>query len=807
MSPSKTLECGSLLPLYSGSLLPTATSDLLPPINSAFVALGTPPAAGCLRKAAAGCRIPRRGSRLIAALAFLTAFSIAANEPSRKELWVPSEHLNQVLKEHPNAVLLSSEQYDTLIRDAGKVKPPEDLKNKPPIALAVEGLQLSGKLDPLAETIRLTGTLNLFSTSADWAQLDIPWHLPLLSAKASGQTLVSLSPDGGVLLTESPIFSVPRTLHLHVKGEGRHTLTFESELHLKHNHSTGWHELYLCGSGITGYLDLDLPSDLQLLNSSPFQTLDTQKVRLPLVKNTVFNIAEKYAKNSKSWPIPVSAVARWTSTGLGISTDLPSFGDSSSLTTQLSETEVLTQQQVFLHPAGQLAQERNLSLKLSASAEVTSVLGAEVLRWHQESDQLHLTLSANAATSQFTLHLRSGLQADVKAILIPQVFLPSPTKASVQVTHSEGLELLAASGQELTFNPQLQAKVLSAPLEALPVLQARLAKARLEVDADTLLALDKDSLSVTRTLNLRTDRPIHELRLTLPDGEEFIRIQSAAKGFEWKRLDRTLELRFPEGVTPKAAVLVDVHSRKKLLKAWSGARIPELLSITSISIPEATKIAGYSALAFNDAWRVALKESTGLEDRDAKLAPVKGRMAWFGLRDWKLSFEVERAEPVFSAEITAYALPRARTVEIEGQITLDISGAPLRRFQLKLPVTEAKLFRLTSALIGEQQLEESTGLWTYTLRQESIGRQPMRFRLSLPAQVTTAAEQTLKASLPRLELPAARRFTGTWVIEANTDTQVSFETQSLQPLDVLRAPRIQDYQPRHRLIDRRLHLQ
>lgn len=188
-------------------------------------------------------------------------------------------------------------------------------------------------------------------------------------------------------------------------------------------------------------------------------------------------------------------------------------------------------------------------------------------------------------------------------------------------------------------------KTFTASLAALPTLQVRAAKPRLEVDADTLVQLDKDSLTLTRTLNLRTDRPVHELRITLPEGEEFIRIDSAAKDFEWKRVARVIEMRFPAGVTLAAPVLVNLHTRQKLLKAWSGPRIPELVKVQPLSIPEAVKIAGYSALSFDDSWRVALKDTSGLEDRDAKLAPVKGRMAWFGLRDWALGFEVERAEP------------------------------------------------------------------------------------------------------------------------------------------------------------------
>jgi hypothetical protein len=734
-------------------------------------------------------------------LALLSTFA-AATEPTRKELWVPSEHLNQVLKDHPNAVLLSPEQYDTLIRDAGKLKPVEDPKNKPPIDLVVESLHLKGKLTPEAETIRLSGTLTVFSTSEDWTQIELPWHLPLLAVHAEGTMLVSLSKVESIEPLDTRAFTLPRTLHLHVKGRGRHMLTFDTHLHLQRDVARGWGELYICGPALAGYIDLDLPVDLQLLNSSAFQKLDASTVRLPFVKNTTFNIATINHTDGKRGrlDIPVAAVARWTTAGLTLPDDAPRFADGTTLDASLSETEVITEQQLSLTKGGTSAATRTLQLRLTPQAQVTAVKGSEVIQWHQENDQLHLTLAANASTTVFTTTLRQPIEPEAKQIFLPQIFLPSPTTATVNLRTSEGLELLAASGTEMRDSSTAGTKTFTAPLASLPTLQVRVAKPRLEVDADTLVQLDKDSLTLTRTLNLRTDRPVHELRVTLPEGEEFIRIDSAAKDFEWKRVARVIEMRFPAGVTLAAPVLVNLHTRQKLLKAWSGPRIPELVKVQPLSIPEAVKIAGYSALSFDDSWRVALKDTSGLEDRDAKLAPVKGRIAWFGLRDWALGFEVERAEPVFSAEITAYALPRARTVEIEGEITLDISGAPLRTFQLKLPAAEAKLLRMTSPLIGQQQLDEATGQWTFTLRQESTGRQPLRFRLSLPAKVATNAEQTLQASLPVLELPAARRFAGTWVIEANTDTQVSFESQSLQPLDVLRAPPITGYQPRHRLI-------
>ncbi|MCB1212337.1 MAG: hypothetical protein KDK97_23645, partial [Verrucomicrobiales bacterium] len=323
---------------------------------------------------------------------------------------------------------------------------------------------------------------------------------------------------------------------------------------------------------------------------------------------------------------------------------------------------------------------------------------------------------------------------------------------------------------------------------------------------DALVSLDRDSVMIHRKLVLQADRPLSNTRVTLPDGEEFVSITApTGPALKWKRVQQTLELRWQEPIPLNVGASMTLVSRKKLAKAWSGQGIAEKVLVENLRVPEAVKVTGYTALAFDDAWRVRLGVLSGLEDRDVKYSPVTGgRMAWFGLRDWSLNFEVERAESVYAAVITAYALPRARTVEIEGQVGLEISGAPLREFKIKLPPAVAALLRVTSPSVGEQKLDEASGVWTCTLIRESTGQQNIRFRISLPAEVSGIESETtvktITAVLPRLEMPEARRFRGTWVIEANTDTQLSFVAKSLQPLDVLRAPAVDGYAPRHRVV-------
>ncbi|GEP41925.1 hypothetical protein [Brevifollis gellanilyticus] len=737
---------------------------------------------------------PWRGLPVVVLLlSLLGVFAQAAEptvkEPTRKELWVPSEHLEKVLKEHPNAVLLSPEQYEALIRDAGRVKPLKDPKDKPPVDLMVENLVLRGTLNPEAGSIRLSGTLTFYSASEEWVALDVPWHLPLVSAHAEGGTLlVSLSKDSGILLSGPAGLQTERTLKVHAKGVGRHRLTFESDVPVHRSHQSGASSLFICGFRMHGYLDLVAPAEFRLLDGTPYTRLPDGTLRLVIGQSAIYQVPVRDSKGPRTLSIPLLLVANWNRGDAGERPDAPRFNPMKKLEATISESEVLATLHLHASRFTRTTGRHEFQFKLSPGAQVTSATSSEDVQWHQLNDTLHLSLPGNTNSAPLAIGLRLPRDPAATEVTLPHVILPSAVDVPVVLTLSEGVELLSSTRE------------FTAPLDALPKLTVRAAKPRLEVDADLVAKLEKDSVSLMRTLNLRTDRPVHELRLTLPAGEEFVRIESDAKSFEWKRVTNHLELRFPLGVKAAEPQKVTLSTRQKLLKAWTGPRQPELVKIQPITIPEAVKVAGYNALAFDDAWRVALKGAAGLEDRDVQLSPVKGRMAWFSLRDWELSFEVERAEPVYSAEITAYALPRARTVEIEGQVRLDISAAPLRSFQLKLPPAAAKLLRMTSPLIGEQKLEDATGVWSYTLRQESTGTHALRFRLSLPAEVTATAEQTLKALLPVFEMPAARRFAGTWVIEANTDTQVSFETQSLQPLDVLRAPPVSGYQPRHRLI-------
>ncbi len=714
---------------------------------------------------------PPRG-RLLRLFSLLSLLSSPLSaEPSRTELWIPTDQLDVILQKHPKAVLLSKEQYEALVRDAEKTEPVVDPKHAAPQELVIEGLKLRGKVEPGATRVRLSGELTLNVPADAWAMQKIDWPAAL--------ALSEVRSDGRVLAWIESAESMPR-LNLAARGPGRCVLRFTGELPLFYRLRSGERSLDLPHIGCAGSIELELPPDAALLPGSASERVD-QRITAAFDHRFVRRADNDDAQTSMPDTGLMDACRiRWIEPPSGVPESPIRFGKTGSARFEITDSALYTRLDFSAHVL------RSLNGRLEAEwpvlggpqTQISEVSGPDVLAWKQDGQTLRVTLQQASAPADVQVLMSQSIALGVAAdVALPSLSLPVLLPA--KVVTQEGVDLLSMQGVHETGGGDA---LIRLDHEA-PQVKLRAAKPRLESDVDVLARIDKDSVQIERKIVLRSDRPVTEIKLTLPEGEEFIAILSKPvladgttgdmpslvsnsstapvpqaipseplitpntinqpilkqSGYRmtWRRVGQTIAILPAQPVSPANTLEFSVNSRLKLAKAWSGPRTPETVVLHHLEIPEAVKVAGYTALDFDDAWRVSLNSAQGLEDRDARLTPVKGRMAWFGLREHTLTFEVERAEAVFSAEVTAYALPRARTVEIEGQFALDISGAPLRSFQVKLPPESAKLLRVTSPLIGEQQLDETTGVWTLNLRQESKGSQNIRFRLSLPAVVRT----------------------------------------------------------------------
>ncbi|HCN29859.1 MAG TPA: hypothetical protein DIT64_14180, partial [Verrucomicrobiales bacterium] len=739
-------------------------------------------------------------------------------EPERRELWVPAARWEEVMKAHPQAVMLTPEQYKALVRDAGllpALEPKDHPQGGPPAGPVLEALTLRGSAQTGAAVVRLSGELPVRFTQADWQEVALKW--PWRSQ------VTVLSGSEGLWLAQEDSSDTPRrpVLRLTARGPARHILRFEVELPVQG--ILGLRDLSIPATGCGGVLELDLPQDAVVSGNSAFEQRG----------NRVMAILG--GNDSGTTACQLS----WRESGIEEMGPRLAIVDTPSAVCAVSEKDIICTWSLNIKtPAGKSRDGRtDVVWQLDEGVEVVGVIHSEPLDWKQEDRALRLSISNFYEHQSIHVELRKAVTGGAQdgepaAYWVDLPFLDAARQTVIYVSLnlSDDLELLAEEGwvNVAEMSSDLPSSVI-ADLPGLyhllpnttPRLLVRPAGPRLEADVDTLARVEKDEARLSRKLTLHVARPLTETRVLLPAGEDFDRVECAWHGFSWKRVDRALELRFPGGLKKGQPQEVTLHTRLRLSPGSlppatepPPAAAARTLTLENVALPDAVRVAGYTALDFDDSWRARVRETRGLEDRDARMTPVRGRMAWFGLREWTLSAELERAEPVFAAEIRANALPRARTVEIEGELRLDISGAPLRSFQARLPAAVAPLLRMTSPLVAERSLDEAQGLWTFTLLQETLGRVVLPFRLSLPAAAEPGAASPddapdapalekpalLSHRLPVIEIEGARRFRGTWIIEANTDTQISFETRGTRPLDVLRAPALEHYQPRHRLV-------
>ncbi len=711
-----------------------------------------------------------------------TALFSADNTPTRHEFWVPSQHWKTVLAKHPGAVMLTPEQYEALIRDAGRIEAPKPDENLPAAAL-VEGLHFKGSaVDENAGFLKLDGEMTLRCLTDEWTEV---------TARMPFRNLTSATVDGSVVLGLPEGVSGDQTgatqRKLLVRGKGVHHITMQ----------------VLGRPGSSG---------LALTRRLGFQTVDVPAVldlQLPPAAVITFATASYTREGDLAHILLHSATGglrdlAWT-TGGAISEAARETRASGATT--VTDHSIETAWELDIQRSVADSTNKIAFEVVPPEALVLSVEGDGVTLWQQNGGKLDVTLRDHTAALTLRARVQGALDLQTSATA-QSVALPTLRFAGQMVKDAESRIAGIAEGVTLMeyqgATPSPQGVLTWNPVRATLKLLLRKADPRVVVDADAHITVTRDDVEIERTLTVQTDRPINELRVTLPKGEEFLSTASTqGPSLDWKRVGQVIEYGWSQALAGGQPCSLKLQTRKRLNPGGDASATSHALTVESLTIPEARKLAGYIALDFDPTWRVAIQAVAGLEERDARITPVQGKMAWFGLRSYSLGFEVKRREPVFDADVTAYALPRAKTVEIEGQITLNVSDAPLRQFKVAVARESAARVRFTSPLVGEQTLDAKSGVWSLALRKESLGRIPLRFRLSLPgspdASVKSAAE-VITALLPTISVNSVRRQRGVWVVEANTDTELTFDAKIMQPLDVLRAPAIEDYQPRHRVV-------
>lgn len=728
-----------------------------------------------------------------------------AREPARRELWVPTRDLDEVLRRHPNAVLLDRAQYEALIRDAGIVKP-DDAKPEPPVGAVVEGAKLNAELVGGARRIVIRATVSVNVLGDGWAEarlLDLPEGIVMTKFNGSD-----------VLYQETASGKAARGAVLAVRGRGRHEVAMEFHSPLRRKNRICTATLPLLGRPCS-------------VTATPLGSAE---------------VPEHWMMRGGVAMVPVvppggdatGMSITWTERAAADAAPRPLIFETADCRASVDGSGVTSDVRIHLRSVGGPLPKVLKFALARGDANVVAVDDLNVASWRQEGAVLEI-VGRNSLDDELDYHVTTvgpppdgGGSAPV-VIEVPRLEGAARVAANLGLSVADefemtGWQLPGAAPDEAFANDQRSRKAaadgsFATHYDVVPdtvIANVRRRGNRFSADVDNRIALSTHDVTMERGIALRGEEGrVSRAMFTVPAGEQFLGLGSASgEPVEWKQLQgSSFELVWPGGLRKGQSSILSLKTRRDLDAGTAEGRGTESLAFENLKLPEAIRVAGYVTLDFDDSWKVVTTGTAGLESRDARVTPVKGRMAWFTLRDHTLGIDIARNEPVLDAGVIAYALPRAKNVEIEGQIVLEVSRAPLRKLDVTLPVATARLLRWDSPLIGGQALDPTTGTWHLALRKELLGVANMRFHLSLAAeQKQQAADETrsqepgtknqtaLAATLPNIELPAARRFNGAWVVEANTDTELSYETKGMQPLDALRAPVVEGYTPRHRVL-------
>ena len=214
-----------------------------------------------------------------------------------------------------------------------------------------------------------------------------------------------------------------------------------------------------------------------------------------------------------------------------------------------------------------------------------------------------------------------------------------------------------------------------------------------------------------------------------------------------------------------------------------------------MKVTGAEKTTGYLAVKADEMFRLETGTTEGLERRDGRTTPVRGDFAWFRRDTFQLRLKLAVRAPEMQAVLLGYALPVDGALDVHGQLNFNILYSGVKKLRVKVPAQSADQFYFDGAQIAERNRDGDT--WTIVLQKEILGAYPLKFHAVIPYDAKPA---NFHVDVPDLEPIDVKQQSGTWAIEADTSTEISFKTSGLNELDPLRAPVFADYQPQHHII-------
>ena len=727
-------------------------------------------------------------------------------EPDQREVWVPANKLKDILAKYPNAVVLSREQYETLVRDAALDKRPAPAApRRAALTEAKYQARLAGKV------VQITGALTVKVLADEWAQVPLDFggaSIGAVSVDGEAALMPERIPQAvGVEGKAAPTANAAAPMALLLRGRGERKITVEFSLPV--SLETGLSRLRIkLPSAAAGSFVFDLPPNQRVESLLPISIKKTPEMTSVTAAlspaNPVLELSWRGAGDAAQTLSPlVLANGIYTIDAEKVRAE---FGF--AIETQLGNLPTAFQ------------------IPLPASVKVLQVTGDELAKWEMADGKLKIALQAGGRTAaKFWLALEMpSLAAAPRATLalpVPRIDGLARMQGAFSLIGDAGVTVEqvvtdgAATPTDRTCDPVphfiASYKFITPP--AGPRVTVERVQPRFSADLDTLVEFRSEAVFIERTLTLHREKgDVFSTALTLPAGEEVLAVRNADDSEpDWRMEGGKLRLRWSDLGGKNADRVFKIRTRIEPEK-WTQLGADGLtFTLGDALIDGAEKVTGYIALQADDSFRLEAEASETLERRDGRTTPVRGDYAWFRRADFALKVKVAKRPGEVLAALTGYALPLEGVLDLHAQMNFQFLYSGARSVRIRVPKELAANFNFDGPQIAERNLADD--IWTIVFQKELTGGYALKITAQVPVAKSSTgvppvvgddhrrdADATFTVAVPVIAPLDVVRASGVWAVEANTETEITFEARGMNELDSLLAPRLPDYQPRHRVI-------
>lgn len=467
--------------------------------------------------------------------------------PDRRELWVPADRLKEILGKNPQAVLLSREEYETLVRDA--LAAPGKAPAPPRSAVLSAGkyhAQLAGKV------AQVHAEFSVHLLTDDWVQVPLTFGAVPLSA-------VHLDGEAALLPTKGPS---PPTLLLRGRGERIVAVDFT----LPVTQETSRHRLqFKAPSAAAGIFTLDLPG--------------AQRVESPRAIKVTTAAGGTRVEASVSPDAPLVDLA-WREVSPGGDTLAPLVLANGIF---LIDSEKVRVDFGFTVETQLGALPGSLQITLPPGAQVLQATGDELAAWKAVDGQVTIDFQKRERSAllfwiTYELPSLAGVPENAVRLAVPTIAGFPRMQGLISLSAEAGVKL-----KEIAADPAVRPAGRSDDAAGEMVLAYEFltppgpftvaveqVHPRFSADLDTLVDFQPEAIFLERTVTLHFERgEIFQLSLTLPTGEEVIAVRS---GLDANAGESEPDWRMDEansacaGATPASAA---AHRCSKCARGWS----------------------------------------------------------------------------------------------------------------------------------------------------------------------------------------------------------------------------------------------